>query len=388
MSSRREFLKLASLFTAAGAMPLLQKAAFANADPNAPLRIGYLPITDATPLLVAHANGFFEEEGVKVEKPVMFRSWAQLVEAFLAGQVNIIHLLSPMTVWARFASDAPVKNVMWNHLAGSAITVSLDIDKPEDLGGKTVAIPFWYSIHNILLQHVLREHGLKITEEEPTADEVKLIVMAPADMVAALAAKSISGFVVAEPFNAAAELNGVGRILRFSGDVWREHACCVTLMRDEDILQRPEWVQKTVNALVRAQAWTLDNREETAQLLSRRTKNRYTPHDEKALLKVLAPDVKDEDDYIASGAIKHPDWHQQRIDFQPYPYESYYVELIKLLKVTYIAGNHNFLDTLDPIKASTDLVDSSFVRKALADPELQAKFKIPADFKREEQIAV
>ena len=135
MSSRREFLKLASLFTAAGAMPLLQKAAFANADPNAPLRIGYLPITDATPLLVAHANGFFEEEGVKAEKPVMFRSWAQLVEAFLAGQVNIIHLLSPMTVWARFASDAPVKNVMWNHLAGSAITVSLDIDKPEELGG-------------------------------------------------------------------------------------------------------------------------------------------------------------------------------------------------------------------------------------------------------------
>ncbi|NLB30979.1 MAG: twin-arginine translocation signal domain-containing protein, partial [Alcaligenaceae bacterium] len=45
MSSRREFLKLCSLFTAAGTMPLLQKAALANADPNAPLRIGYLPIT-------------------------------------------------------------------------------------------------------------------------------------------------------------------------------------------------------------------------------------------------------------------------------------------------------------------------------------------------------
>lgn len=388
MSSRREFLKLASLFTAAGAMPLLQKAAFAKADPNAPLRIGYLPITDATPLLVAHANGFFEEAGIKAEKPVMFRSWAQLVEAFLAGQVNIIHLLSPMTVWTRFGSDAPVKNVMWNHLGGSAITVALDIEKTEDLGGKTVAIPFWYSIHNVLLQHVLREHGLKVTENEPAADEVKLVVMAPADMVAALAAKSISGFVVAEPFNAAAEINGVGRILRFSGDVWREHACCVTLMRDEDILQRPQWVQRTVNALVRAQAWTLDNREETAKLLSRRAKNRYTPHEENALLKVLAPAAEDEQQYIASGAIKHADWHQQRIDFQPYPYESYYEELIKLLKSTYIAGNHEFLNTLDPLKGSADLVDSSFVRKALADPELQAKFKIPANFKREEQIAV
>ncbi|NLJ51438.1 MAG: ABC transporter substrate-binding protein [Alcaligenaceae bacterium] len=388
MSSRREFLKLCSLFTAAGSMPLLQKAAFANVDPDAPLRIGYLPITDATPLLVAHANGYFEEAGVKVEKPVMFRSWAQLVEAFLAGQVNIIHLLSPMTVWARFGGNAPVKNVMWNHLSGSAITVLPEIDKPEDLGGHTVAIPFWYSIHNVLLQHVLREHGLKITESTPGPDEVKLLVMAPADMVAALAARNISGFTVAEPFNAAAELNGVGKILRFSGDVWREHACCVTLMRDEDILQRPEWVQRTVNALVRAQAWTLDHREETAQLMSRRAKNRYTPHDEAALLKVLAPAAEDEEQYISSGAIKHPEWRQQRIDFQPYPYESYYVELIKMLQSTYIAGEHNFLDDLDPHKAGADLVDSSFVRKALESPELQAKFNIPADFKREEQIAV
>ena len=388
MSSRREFLKLCSLFTAAGTMPLLQKAAFANADPNTPLRIGYLPITDATPLLVAHANGFFEEAGVTAEKPIMFRSWAQLVEAFLAGQVNIIHLLSPMTVWARFGGGAPVKNVMWNHLSGSALTVGLDIEKPEDLGGQTVAIPFWYSIHNVLLQHILREHGLKVTEGTPGPDEVKLVVMAPADMVAALATRNISGYIVAEPFNAAAEINGVGRILRFSSDVWRDHACCVTLMRDEDILHRPEWVHNTVNALVKAQAWSLDNREETASLMSRRAKNRYTPHDEEALLKVLAPEPEDEQKYIASGAIQHPEWNQHRIDFQPYPYESYYVELIKMLQSTYIAGEHEFLDKLDPLKAGHDLVDSSFVRKALESPELQARFNIPLDFKREEQIAV
>lgn len=388
MSSRRDFLKLCSLFTTAGALPLLQKAAFAKADPNAPLRIGYLPITDATPLLVAHANGYFEEEGVKAEKPVMFRSWAQLIEAFLAGQVNVIHLLSPMTVWTRFGSDAPVKNVMWNHLSGSAITVAPEIKKPEDLGGKTVAIPFWYSIHNVLLQYVLREHGLKITEDNPGSDEVKLVVLSPADMVAALAAKRISGFTVAEPFNAAAELNGVGHILRFSGDVWREHACCVTLMRDEDILQRPEWVQSTVNALVRAQAWALEHREETAKLLSRRAKNNYTPHEEATLLKVLSPTAEDEAKYIASGAIKHPEWRQQRIDFQPYPYESYYVELVKMLKTTYIAGEHRFLEDLEPHKAAADLVESRFVRQALASAELQARFNIPADFQRKEQIAV
>ncbi|MGI4901535.1 MAG: ABC transporter substrate-binding protein, partial [Janthinobacterium lividum] len=57
--SRREWLKLASMFTVAGAAPLLSSLnARAASDPQAPVRIGYLPITDATPLLVAHNNGY------------------------------------------------------------------------------------------------------------------------------------------------------------------------------------------------------------------------------------------------------------------------------------------------------------------------------------------
>lgn len=61
------------------------------------MRIGYLPITDATPLLVAHHNKLYEAEGLTVEAPRLFRSWAQLVEAFVSGQVNVVHLLSPIT---------------------------------------------------------------------------------------------------------------------------------------------------------------------------------------------------------------------------------------------------------------------------------------------------
>src|SRR5690606_24237851 len=89
VEARRQFLKLSGLFTAMGALPLLQMHKVARAaEPNAPLRIGYLPITDATPLLVAHHNQLFQAQGLEVEKPRLFRSWAQIVEAFLAGQVN------------------------------------------------------------------------------------------------------------------------------------------------------------------------------------------------------------------------------------------------------------------------------------------------------------
>lgn len=122
-SIRRDLLKLSALFTAAGALAPLQSL-YAQTDKNAPVKIGYLPITDATPLLVAHANGLFEAEGLEVEKPVLLRSWAQILEAFLSGQVNVVHLLSPMTVWARYGSQAPAKVVAWNHMSGSAITVA------------------------------------------------------------------------------------------------------------------------------------------------------------------------------------------------------------------------------------------------------------------------
>src|SRR5690606_18137944 len=272
--TRRDFIKLSSLLTAAGAFPLLTSLqARAASDPNAPVRIGYLPITDATPLLVAHNNGLFEAEGITSERPVLLRSWAQVIEAFISGQVNVIHLLSPMTIWARYGSKVPAKVVAWNHVGGSGLSVAPGITDVKRLGGQTVAIPFWYSIHNVVLQDLLRGSGLtpvsKGSSVKLAANEVNLIVMAPSDMPPALASKRIAGYIVAEPFNALAENLKVGRVQRFTGDVWRNHACCVVFMHEHDLNNRPEWSQKVVNALVKAQLWTRDHREEAAQLLSK-----------------------------------------------------------------------------------------------------------------------
>ena len=150
-----------------------------------------------TPLLVAHAQKLFEKQGIKAEKPIMFRSWSQLVEAFLSGEVNLVHLLSPMSLWLKYAANAPVKAVMWNHLAGSALTVQPQIERISDLGGKTVAIPFWYSIHNIVVQQLLQANNLSVTTKKSKENEVKLVVMSPSDMVTALANSVIAGFIVA-----------------------------------------------------------------------------------------------------------------------------------------------------------------------------------------------
>jgi NitT/TauT family transport system substrate-binding protein len=287
----------------------------------------------------------------------------------MAGQVNLIHLLSPMTVWARFGSKAPIKVVAWNHVGGSGLTVLPEINSVADLGGKTVAVPFWYSIHNVVLQALLAANGLTAVARKtgaPAANEVNLVVMAPSDMPPALAAKQIAGFIVAEPFNALAETMGIGKVLRFTGDIWRDHACCVAVMREDDLTRRPDWSQKVVNAMVKAQAWTRAHRAETAAILSKDGPNRYTPHATPVLTKVLAPEPTDRDAYLARGAIRHAGWQDRRIDFQPFPYPSYTEELVRRLKTTMIPANREFLDALDPAAAAAELVDDRFVRAAIA----------------------
>jgi len=388
--SRRDMLKLTALFTAAGAAPLLKAAEARAQDADAPVKIGYLPITDATPLLVAHNNGLFEAEGLKAEKPVLLRSWAQVIEAFISGQVNVIHLLSPMTVWARFGSKAPAKVVAWNHVSGSGLTVLPEINAVADLGGKTVAIPFWYSIHNVVLQALLKENGLTPVSKRtgaPAANEVNLVVLPPSDMPPALAAKQVAGYIVAEPFNAAAEVNGIGKILRFTGDVWKDHACCVVFMHERDLEGRPEWSQKVVNAIVKAQLWTRANRPETAKLLSKDGPNRYTPHALPVLEKVLAPPEGANEAYVKSGAIRHADWKEKRIDFQPFPFPSYTEELVRRLKDTLIEGDRGFLAELEPAAAARDLVDDRFVKAALAQSGGLPAFDFPASFTRTEVLA-
>lgn len=173
----------------------------------------------------------------------------------MAGQVNLIHLLSPSALWVRYGMRFPARVTAWNHVNGSALTVAPTINAIGELGGKVVAVPFWYNIHNVLLQRMLREAKLvpvvRPRDAAIAPNEVNLIVLPPAEMVSALAARSVAGFIVADPFNAAADLAGVGKALRFSGDIWKNHACCVTLLAERDLTDRPEWAQRVNTALVR-----------------------------------------------------------------------------------------------------------------------------------------
>ena len=218
------------------------------------------------------------------------------------------------------------------------------------------------------------------------ANEVNLVVMPPSDMPPALATQRIAGYIVAEPFNALAEDLKVGRVQRFTGDLWRNHACCVVFMHEHDLNNRPEWSQKVVNAIVKAQLWTRENRAEAAQLLAKDGNNRYTPHSSSVLQRVLAPAISERAGYEADGAIQQVSWNEQRIDFQPYPFPSYTEELVTRLKSTLIQGDNQFLAALDPKHVAADLVDDRFVKNSIGAVGGLKAFGLPDSFERTEEF--
>jgi NitT/TauT family transport system substrate-binding protein len=405
---RRDLFRAFGITTTAGASAALLAACGGAASSTAPaaqgtpsggaaatggppetkaLRIGYLPITDATPLLLAHAQGLYKNEGLEPEKPTLFRGWAQIAEAFQAKQIDVAHILMPTAVWMRFGQSFPVKTVAWNHTDGSALTVSKDVKSLEDFAGKTVGIPFWYSVHNTVLQLLLRKAGLKpLVQGEPSARDktVRLAVMAPSDMPPALAGGSIAGYIVADPFNAMAEVQGIGRVYRFTGDAWLNHACCVVIMHEDDTAKKPNWAQAVVNAVAAAQLFARENRKETARLLSDQG-GAYLPQPLPAIERALS--FYDKGEYGASKAVEHADWQNNRIDFQPFPFPSYTDELVKQLKDTVVDGDNAFLKALDPTRAHAQLVDDRFARAAIKKVGGPAKFGLPESLSRTERLA-
>lgn len=255
--NRRDFLKS----TTAGALFLATPFVSSLADATKPtIKIGYLPITDHLTMI---AHSLLEFKTFNLE-PVKFSSWPELAEALRANAIQGAFALTPIGLTLK-QKGAPIKAVLAGHRNGSVITVkdAPEFTKVEDLRGKTIAIPSRFSTHNLLIQKLLRDNGM-----DPTKD-VRLVDMAPPEMVNALSTSSIDAFVVAEPFGAQADLLNVGKVLIHSKDVWKDHVCCTLNLREEVITSRPDITQELVNGFVQAANYIEANPKEAAKLSKR-----------------------------------------------------------------------------------------------------------------------
>ena len=227
----------------------------------------------------------------------------------------------------------------------------------------------------------MKEAGITPVIRPQTAklgpNECNFLVLNPPDMPPALAAKSIDGYCVAEPFNALGEIKAGGKVLRFTGDVWKGHPCCVVVMHEADAMDpdRAAWAQGVHNAIIAAQIHLGENREEMAQLLSRDGK-KYLPFPKKIIERAML--FYDPAYYNNPVAIKHPEWGMDRINFQSWPYRSATELVVSDLKETVLTGDAGFLDNLTPQHVADDLVNYTFVKNALeANPKWKNDPSVP-----------
>jgi NitT/TauT family transport system substrate-binding protein len=211
-------------------------------------------------------------------------------------------------------------------------------------------------------------------------------VMPPPDMPAALSDGSITGYIVAEPFNAIGELEAGGTVLRFTGDIWRRHACCVVVMNEELVESQPEWTTDVMRGLIDAQQYIRENRSEAARLLSD-AESGLLPQGPEPIDRALTH-YANHDPYLESGAIRHEEWDVERIGFYPYPYRSYTEELVRRMRETRVEGEDAFLEDLDPSTVADDLVAYDPVRTALKDAGGPPAFDVSEDngYQRQETI--
>lgn len=182
-------------------------------------------------------------------EPIRFQGWPELKEAFLSGDTAATFILAPLAMKLR-EDGIPIKIVYLGHRDGTAMVVNKDssIFQVEDLKGKTIAVPNRFSNQYLLVFKALKEHTL-------SPSDVKIVEMPPPDMPAALFSHAVDAITSGEPFMGQAELDGYGRVLYLTKDIWPNFISCVLAVNEKVIKEQRGTVQRLVDGIAKSGKW-------------------------------------------------------------------------------------------------------------------------------------
>ena len=325
--SRRRFLKNlaigAALVTLTNCAPQQGEDPAAN-DSEAPagaenlekkdLKIGFIPITCATPIIMSEPLGFYKKYGFNAEV-VKMPSWGAVRDSAIAGELDAYHMLAPMPIAMTLglgSTSFGVKLASVENINGQAITVANKykgkINGPADFKGFNIGVPFPYSMHNLLLRYYLATGGI-----DPDKD-VKIRAVPPPDSIAQLVAGDIDAYLMPDPFNQRAVYEEAGFIHKLTKELWPGHPCCAFAASDDWISANPNTFRALNKSIIEAAGYASDpaNRPEIAKAISERA---FLNQPTEVVEAVLTGNFDD-----GLGNTKSiPD----RIDFDPYPWQSF-----------------------------------------------------------------
>lgn len=245
------------------------------------LEIGFIPLTDCAPLVVAQEKGFFAKHGLTQVNLVREPSWKAIAEGITSGRLDAAQMVAgmPLSLSLGMGGKPPFPTVTALTLSrnGNAITLSKkfyqqgvrtladfqtaiaqDQDRVHTLG---MVHPS--SMHNLMLRYWLASGGI-----DPDLD-VKLTVIPPPQMVANLKAGNIDGYCVGEPWNSRAVYEDIGFVIATDLDIWQSHLEKVLGVKEAWANKYPETHIALVKALIEACEYCDDrrHREEILQLI-------------------------------------------------------------------------------------------------------------------------
>jgi len=351
-SVRRGFLKAVGANTARAAIASLlpvgalqamaqDKASLEKKD----LKIGFIAITCASPLIMADPLGFYRKEGLNVQLNKT-AGWALIRDKMINKEHDASHFLSPMPLAMSMglgSNQVGMNVASIQNTNGQAITLHVkhkDKRDPKSWKGFKFAVPFEYSMHNFLLRYYLAENGLN-----PDTD-VQIRVTPPPEMVANLRAGNIDGFLGPDPFNQRAVYDEVGFIHILSKEIWDGHPCCAFGVSDEFIKQNPNTFAALYRSVLTAShmASQAKDRDLIAKVIA---PAQYLNQPEAVLQQVLTGKFAD-----GLGNIKNvPD----RANFDPIPWQSMAVWMLTQMKRWgYIKGDVNYKQIAEKVFLLTE----------------------------------
>jgi len=309
--SRRSILKTSAAAAVIGAArALLPSGAFAaGAGPEvAGLKLGFIALTDAAPLIIAKEKGLFDKYGLTGVEVLKQASWgATRDNLVLGGEANGIdgaHILTPMPYLISAGKvtqnnvPVPMSIVARLNLDSQGISVAkeyaetgvgLDASKlKEAFAAKKaagneikVAMTFPGGTHDLWIRYWLAAGGI-----DPDKD-VSTIVVPPPQMVANMKVGNMDAFCVGEPWNEQLVNQGIGFTACTTGELWKGHPEKALGLRSDWIEKNPNAAKALMMAVIEAQIWadSMDNKEEMAAILGKRQWFNVPPKDVAGRLK-------------------------------------------------------------------------------------------------------
>ena len=247
------------------------------------LDIGFIPLTDCAPLVVAKEKGFFKKHGLDEVNLVREPSWKAIAEGITTRRLDAAPMVAGMPLSMTIGVDGkppvPVVTALVLSRNGNAITLDRKFleqgvknlkdfatvlrQTPDQV--HTLGVVHPASMHNLMLRYWLAAGGI-----DPDQD-VNLTVIPPPQMVANLKAGHIDGYCAGAPWNARAIQEGLGYAIATDLDIWSGHPEKVLGVREDWAAQHPQTHIALVKALLEACEYCDDrrNREEILDLLAK-----------------------------------------------------------------------------------------------------------------------